>query len=201
MQQPGTVILDIINMNHTYLATANYWAPLQETETDDNVEQINVRTTVQSIAKTKSNKWTRRVEQIQTRKLVIGSGAKSNFVSEEMNLPKKGKSNKEVFSPNNSTLHTSYKTELPFTQLTAKAREADIFPGLKTPFVSVNKMAEEGYTTIFHPREEGVRITNQAESPSRQQKHPFSKGANQKDQNYGKYQKTKSDDRKSKQCI
>jgi hypothetical protein len=48
--------------------------------------------------------------------------------------------------------------ELPFQQLTSKAREADILPGLKTPLVSINKMAEEGYTTIFHMGEEGVTI-------------------------------------------
>jgi hypothetical protein len=34
----------------------------------------------------------------------------------------------------------------------------DVLPGLKTPLMSVNKMAEEGYTTIFHLREEGVTI-------------------------------------------
>jgi len=36
-------------------------------------------------------------------KLVINSGATSNFVPEEMNLPKKGKSNKEVYLPDNNT--------------------------------------------------------------------------------------------------
>jgi hypothetical protein len=45
--------------------------------------------------------------------------------------------------------------------LTQKAREANILPGLKTPLVSVNKMAEEGYTTIFHPGEQGVTIHKQ----------------------------------------
>jgi hypothetical protein len=113
---------------------------------------------VQPIANTKSNKWARRVERQQTMKLVINSGATSNFGSEVMNLPKKGKSNKEVFLPDNTTLQASYKTELPFEQLTRKAREADILPGLKTPLVSVNKMAKEGYTTVFHPGEKGVTI-------------------------------------------
>jgi hypothetical protein len=75
-----------------------------------------------------------------------------------MNLPKKGKSNKEVFLPDNIKLQASYKTELPFEQLSNKAREADILPGLKTPLVSVNTMAEEGYTTILHPGEEEVMV-------------------------------------------
>jgi hypothetical protein len=55
-------------------------------------------------------------------------------------------------------LHTSYKIELPFTQLTSRAREAYVLPRLKTPLMSVNKMLEEGYSTIFHPGEEGVTM-------------------------------------------
>ncbi len=91
-------------------------------------------------------------------KLVIDSGAMSHFVPEEIDLPKKGKLDKEVFLPDNSSLQASYKTELPFEQLSNKARETDILPGLKTPLISVNKLAEEGYTMIFHPGEEGVTI-------------------------------------------
>ncbi len=98
------------------------------------------------------------VEQQRTLKLVINSGATSNFVLEEMNLPKKGKSNKEVYLPDNTKLQASYKTKIPFKQLTNKAREADILPGLETPLVSVNKLAKEGYTTVFHPQETGVTI-------------------------------------------
>jgi hypothetical protein len=85
-------------------------------------------------------------------------GAMSNFASEDMNLPMKRKSHKEVYLPDNKKLHVSYKTELPFTQLTSRAREADILPGLKTLFMSINKMAKEGYTTTFHLGEEGVTM-------------------------------------------
>jgi hypothetical protein len=113
---------------------------------------------VQPIANTKSKKWTCWVEIQQTMKFVINLGATSNFVPEEMNLPKKGNSNKEVFLPDETTLQASYKTKVPFEQLTDKAREADILPGLKTPLISVNKIAEEGYTTVFHPGEKGVTI-------------------------------------------
>ena len=75
-----------------------------------------------------------------------------------MNLPKMGKLNKEVYLPDNTTLQATYRTELPLNQLSTRARQADIIPGLKTPLISVNKMAEEGYTTIFHPGEEGVTV-------------------------------------------
>jgi hypothetical protein len=156
--QPGKVILNKINTTHTNLATTNYWAPLHKAEEDNNLEEINQITAMKPIANTKSNKWTHQIERRQMMKLVIHSGATSNFVPEEMNLPKKGKSNKEVFLTDNTELQASYKTEFSFEQLSNKAREADILPGLKTPLVSINKMAEEGYTMVFHPGEEGVMV-------------------------------------------
>ena len=76
----------------------NYWAPLHDKAEESEVqEQINIIEAKQSIANTNSKKWTRRIERRQATKLVIDSGATSNFVPEEMNLPKKGKSNKEVY--------------------------------------------------------------------------------------------------------
>lgn len=148
-----------IMTNHTYLKTTNYWAPLDdEEEKEEEKEHINIISSKQTIATTKGNKWTRRIERRRAMKLVIDSGATSNFVPEEMNLPKMGRSTKEVFLPDNTTLKATYQTELPFQQLNKKARVADILPGLKTPLVSVNKMANEGYTTVFHPREQGVTI-------------------------------------------
>ncbi len=156
------VLSSKIKTNSTYLATTNYWAPLHdEEEESEQPEQINITKTKQSIANTNGNKWTHRIERRKSMKLVIDSGATSNFVPEEMELPKKGKSNKEVYLPDNTKLQATYQTELPLEQLSKKAREADILPGLKTPLVSINKMAEEGYTTIFHPGEEGVTVHKQ----------------------------------------
>ncbi len=91
-------------------------------------------------------------------KIIIDSGATSHFISKELNLLSEGKSNKEVYLLDNTRLRTSTKTKLPFKQLTEAAREADILPGLKRLLLSMNKMAEEGYTTIFHPGEVGVTI-------------------------------------------
>ena len=137
----------------------NYWAPLHdEAEESEEQEQINIIETKQSIANANGNKWMRWIERRRAMKLIIDSDATSNFVPEETDLPKKGKSNKEVYLPGNTKLQATYRTELPLKQLSQKAREADILPGLKTPLVSINKMSEEGYTTIFHPREEGVTV-------------------------------------------
>jgi hypothetical protein len=56
--QPRKVISNKVNTIHTYLTTTNYWAPLYETGEDDHIEDRNIPTVVQSIANTKSNKWT-----------------------------------------------------------------------------------------------------------------------------------------------
>ncbi len=79
----------------------------------------------------KTNKWTQRMAKRQEQKIIINSGATSHFISEELNLPSEGKSNKEVYLPDSTRLRTSTKTKLPFKQLTKAAREADILPGLK----------------------------------------------------------------------
>ena len=136
----------------------NYWAPLQDTEDQEQVEETEKIATIQPITTIKSNKWIRRKERREAKKLVIDSGATSHFVTEEMNLPINGKSYKEVYLPNDMKIQATHKTKLPFIQLTNKAREAEILPGLKTSLMSVNKLAEEGYTTIFHPGEKGATI-------------------------------------------
>ena len=123
-----------LTTNHTYLTTTNYWAPLYDEEDDvKEPEQIKIITAKQSTVNTKTNKWTRRIERRRAMKLVIDSGATSNFVPEEMNLPRMGKSNKEVYLSDNTTLQATYRTELSLNQLSTKAREANIFPGLQTP--------------------------------------------------------------------
>ena len=60
--QPGKVKQNKINTSHTYLATMNYWAPLQETDNEEQVEEIDQITTIQPTRNTKSNKWTRQIE-------------------------------------------------------------------------------------------------------------------------------------------
>ncbi len=114
-------------------------------------------------------------------------GATTNFATEDMNLPMKGKSHKEVYLPDNTKLHASYKTELPFKELTSRAREADVLPGLKTPLMSVNNMAEEGYTTIFPPREERVTIHKSGTLTIATTEPPILQGCKPKGANCGQY--------------
>ncbi len=61
--------------------------------------------------------------------------------------------------PNGAAIKASHTTNLPFKALSAKARKADVLPALKqNSLVSVGKLADANYTTIFHPQGEGVTV-------------------------------------------
>ncbi len=45
--QPEKAISNKVKMNCTYLATTNYWAPLHESEEEEDIEEINTITKVQ----------------------------------------------------------------------------------------------------------------------------------------------------------
>ncbi len=151
--------LNKLNKNITHPAVTNYWTPLYVI--DDNKptrteEEINIPRTHKQPPKPTLNKWKWRIAQRQEMKhqkeeerIIIDSGATSHFVTEEMNLPRKGPSDMTVYLPVDSTLKATGTTQLPFQQLSTKARKANILPGLTKSFISVNKMAESGYTTIF----------------------------------------------------
>ena len=79
-----------------------------------------------------------------------------HLVTEEMNLPRTGLSDITVYLSDNLTLKATGTTQLPFQQLSTKARKANILPGLTKSLISMNKMAESGYTTIFRPGDKGV---------------------------------------------
>jgi hypothetical protein len=55
-------------------------------------------------------------------------------------------------------MQTTNKTSLPFKQLTPKEQEADILPHLQQSLMSIHKMLDKGYTTIFLLGNEGVTI-------------------------------------------
>ncbi len=154
------MIQNKINEHHTYLDATNYWTPLNNdnNKNEEDEEKINTLDSKTAITKPKSNKWMRQLARRRKHKLITDSGETSNFVYKELDLPKDGVSNKEVFLPDNSKLKTSHKTKLPFEQLLDAAREAHILPVLKRSLLSVNIMSKEGYTTIFYPGEEGVSI-------------------------------------------
>ena len=155
-----------LNTTITFPADTNYWTPLNDTDNDEPMteeERINtVKSTTQQ-QKPKSNKWTRRIARRQEMKrqrdeenIIIDLGATSHFVTERLNLPATGPSDLTFYLPDDSTLRATNSTQLPFEQLSDGARQANILPGLTKSLISVNKMAENGYTTIFRPGNEGV---------------------------------------------
>jgi hypothetical protein len=84
--------------------------------------------------------------------MVLDSGTTSHFVSPEENLQIMGKPNKVVALPNGLTINAMHTTELPLNALTSNARKAHVLPGLQpNSLVSVGKLADAGYTTVFHP--------------------------------------------------
>ena len=137
--------------------------PLEVTNEEDDEEINNTTRKESDIQEQKQgNKWTRRLEIRRERRkehqIIFDSGATSHFISDDINSPNMGQSNEKVYLPDGSTLTTKHKTLLPFNQLTTTAREASVLPGLKKSLASVSKWADEGYTTIFHPGENGVTV-------------------------------------------
>jgi len=77
----------------------------------------------------------------------------------EENRPITGPSNKVVALPDGSTIQATHTAILPFESLSDEARKADVLPGLRPNLlVSVGKLANADYTTIFHPPGRGVTV-------------------------------------------
>ena len=162
-------VVSNIKTNRTYTDSENYWAPLLEDDedSDEDTEKDKVRdqtinnindTEVQQDLKTILRKWINECVNIhkpfhkKESTMVIDSGATSSFVRPEENLPVTGLSSKIVHLPDGSSIQATHTTLLPFESLSPKARIADILPGLRpNSLVSVGKLADANYTTIFHP--------------------------------------------------
>jgi hypothetical protein len=127
------VIQNKINEHHTYLDAMNYWTPLNDDndKNEEDEEKMNTLDSKTAITEPKSNKRMRWLAGRREHKLTSNPSATSNFVCKELDLPKDGVSNMEVFLPDNSKLRRLHKTKLPFEQLSDAAREAHILPGLK----------------------------------------------------------------------
>ena len=167
-------IVSKVNTNLTYLQAANYWAPLQieDDEDDGDPQQDPQQPAVNNISDKKVQRNLRStilawINQRMGNKpcarkastMVLDSGATSSFVQPEENLPITGISRKIVNLPDGSSIQATHTTMLPFESLSPDARKADVLPGLRpNSLVSVGKLANADYTTIFHPRGEGVTV-------------------------------------------
>jgi hypothetical protein len=155
----------------TYLANANYWAPLSNYNDNDEIEmtqhvssnksdnkvQRNLQTMILMWINQRTNKSTFFAKKAST--MVLDLGATSRFVCPDKNLPVTGVSNKVVPMANRSTINATHTTDLPFDALTNDARKAHVLSWLRpNSLVSVGKLADKGYATIFHPAVRGVTV-------------------------------------------
>jgi hypothetical protein len=150
--------------NQTHPVIKNYWTPLyeEEDEADDEEErqhEMNVKETTKKKNKPR-NRPGGRQRSARILKLVIDLGATSHFLGEEENLPKIGEASTNIYLPDDLTMKATIKVQLPIPELPNKARDAIVVPGLKRNLGSVSKFSDAGYTTVFHPGEEGRRSHN-----------------------------------------
>jgi hypothetical protein len=155
----------------TYLANANYWAPLSKYNDNDEIEmtqhvsstksdnkvQRNLQTMILTWINQHTNKSKFFAKKAST--MVLDSGVTSHFVRPDKNLPVTGVSNKVVALANRSKINATHTTDLPFNALTNDARKAHVLPGLRpNSLISVGKLADAGCTTIFYPARQGVAV-------------------------------------------
>ena len=187
------MISNKLNTTITHPAVTNYWTPLNDTDDDEPTteeEHINTVKSTKQQQQPKSNKWKRRIARRQEirrqrnkESIIIDSGATSHFVTERLNLPATGPSDLTVYLPDDSTLRATSATQLPFEQLSDEARRANILPGLTKSLISVNKMAESGYTTIFRPGNEGVTFHKKGTLTITTSEPPVLQGCKRKGEN------------------
>ena len=153
-------IVSKVKQHCTYSNATNYWAPLQsEDEEDDDNQQLVVNNISDAEVQHDLRSTTLALSNQKASTMVLDSGATSSFVRPEENLPVTGQSSKVVNLPDGSSIQATHTTMLPFEALSHNARKAIVLPGLRpNSLVGVGKFADAGYTTVFHPRGEGVTV-------------------------------------------
>jgi hypothetical protein len=83
---------------------------------------------------------------------MLDSGTMSHFIQSVDGLELTRKSSKTISTASGHVMRTTRTALLPLTQLKAGAREAFVVLELSTmALMSVKQLADQGYTTIFHP--------------------------------------------------
>jgi hypothetical protein len=109
--------------------------------------------------------------------MVLDSGATSHFVRLAEKLPTTGSSNMTVILPNGKSIKATHTVDLPFECLHPRARHAHVLPHLKThSLISVPKLADAGYTTVFYPGNLGVTIHSKSDISIQQWCKPVLQG-------------------------
>jgi hypothetical protein len=88
---------------------------------------------------------------------MLDTGASKTFVNSRLGLQLTGKSNKTVVTVNGTELPVSNTALLNTTALSKGVREALIIPGMQQKaLMSVATFADNGYTVVFSPGQQGV---------------------------------------------
>ena len=104
----------------------------------------------------------RNLKRIFGHKVVLDSGATSSFIRPEDGAVPTGKpSKKNVWMPDGNSLQASDEALLPIKSLRPETRACDMLPGLQhNSLVSVGKLTDAGYCTIFMPGNQGVVVVD-----------------------------------------
>eukprot|EP00804_Cyclotella_cryptica_P008147 CCRYP_004624-RA/>CCRYP_004624-RA protein AED:0.13 eAED:0.13 QI:0/0/0/1/0/0/3/0/1209 len=104
-------------------------------------------------------RWHVRRKNKAAEEALLDSGATSSFVQSEQDVQLTGKSDKMVRAAHGGLMPASSTGLLALTKLRKGARKALVVPGLKPKaLMSVSPLANNGYTTIFHPHKQGVTV-------------------------------------------
>ena len=122
-----------------------------------------------------SRRWARRLERRKSRsqhkqaeeaainaaieEALLDSGASRTLIQSAQGMKLTGSSELKVVTAGGQVLQASHTALLPTTKLSDGAREAHVLKGLKPKaLLSVKTLADNGYTTIFHPYDQGVTV-------------------------------------------
>ncbi len=98
------------------------------------------------------------IEQAITQAM-LDSGASKTFVESRQGLQLTGRSDKVIVATSGTKLQAAHTGLLPARALSKGAREAIDVPGMSQPaLMSVSTLANNGYTTVFLPGNDGVDV-------------------------------------------
>lgn len=151
---PGIVDINKITKNFVYsTCTIPHRAPSKKTAHN---EDPDLRIKLGKCQR----KWNNRIRRKAELTAILDSGATSHFVKSSKGCKITGKTAiKVVRMPDGHVTNTTEQVVLPLPALTEEAKKADVLPALTHDnLMSVSKLANAGYTTIFHPHNGGVTV-------------------------------------------
>jgi hypothetical protein len=90
---------------------------------------------------------------------MLDSGASKTFINSQQGLQLTGPSDKVVVTAGGTKLHATNTGMLSTRALSMGAREAIVVPGMRQgALMSVATLANNGYTTVFLPGQQGVNV-------------------------------------------